>query len=439
MSENDHKPKSKDVQDLYIPDRVTLDGEASNDTVDKPKVSGKSKKKKSKGEVIVNRFDNSDNQKKFVWLLAFSAFFIATCAAYFSVRGIALLFAGSMIPVAIMASSLELGKLMTASFLYRKWGKCNMVMKTYLSIAVVALIGITTLGIFGYLSDAFDKTVTKVSLLESQIVQVEKQIKTHEKEIDKIENAADVVDTKANDSISQYQKIYDAYVGDQRARQDSLRSQMKSLDDAVAILEASPGGLFSSKTKKLKELSETQAADREAISVALLEVDSNIDAEYKRFLTKVENLRETTEQVPDNVEDVNLIYTKIRGFEQEIADKREEIRNTDIGSFKFIARSFDVDLEGVVKWFILIICCVFDPLAVVLVVGLNMMLKDMTLLKPKKVKKPAAIVGEKEIVEVEKIVEVDRPVEVERIVEVEKRLSPFESMMAYWKDRKGGK
>jgi len=96
------------------------------------------------------------NQKLFISLLAFSAMFIAGCAAYFSVRGISLLFAGSMIPVAIMASSLEVGKLMTASFLYRRWKKLKIIMKTYLSIATLILIGITSLGIYGYLSDAFD-------------------------------------------------------------------------------------------------------------------------------------------------------------------------------------------------------------------------------------------------------------------------------------------
>ena len=112
------------------------------------------------------------------------------------------------------------------------------------------------------------------------------------------------------------------------------------------------------------------------INQNLTEIDGNIDAEYKKFLLKVEKLRETTEQVPDNVDDVNNIYVKIREGEQEILTLRENIRDTDIGSFKFIARSFDMELEDVVKWFIFVICVVFDPLAVVLVVGLNMMIAD---------------------------------------------------------------
>ena len=436
---SDNKPEAKDVQDLYIPDRVHMKG-----TSNKPEGTIPDDEDYDDTEIIIDRFEHSTNQVMFVYFLAFSALFIAGCAAYFSVRGIALLFAGSMIPVAIMASSLELGKLMTASFLYRKWKKCNIVMKTYLTAAVIFLIGITTLGIFGYLSDAFDKTMTKVTLLESEIVQIEKQIVTHEKEIMKIESSADVINVKANDSIVQYQKIYDDYVNDQRTRQDSLRLQLKTLDTAIADIESSKGGLFSNKTGKLKLLRESQQPDRAAISASLLEVDKNIDGEYKRFIDKVEKLRETTEQVPDNVDDVNIIYSKIRELDQGIANRQDDIRNTDIGSFKFISRSFDIPLEVIVKWFILLICIVFDPLAVVLIIGLNMMLKDMPKTiknnRPGKEKETVEkIVEVDKIIEVEKIVEVEKIIEVEKIVEVDKSVSPMEAMFRYWKDRKGGK
>ena len=110
----------------------------------------------------------------FTCVLAASAFFIAGCAAYFSVRGISLLFSGSMISVAIMATSLEVGKLVTASFLYRKWHECRVLMKVYLSAAAILLIGITSLGIYGYLSDAFDKSITKVQMYEANISQLQK-------------------------------------------------------------------------------------------------------------------------------------------------------------------------------------------------------------------------------------------------------------------------
>ena len=93
-----------------------------------------------------------------------SAFFIAGCAAYFSVRGIALTFgavSAFTIPIMLMASSLEIGKLVAASFLYRHWHTCNSQLWFYLSFAVVLLIGITSAGIYGYLSQAFEVTLSR--------------------------------------------------------------------------------------------------------------------------------------------------------------------------------------------------------------------------------------------------------------------------------------
>ena len=86
----------------------------------------------------------------FVWSLFLSALFIAGNAAFFSVKGIALLFSGSMLPVAIMASSLEIGKLFTVSLLYRYWKESSKLLKFYLITASTTLILITSLGIYGY-------------------------------------------------------------------------------------------------------------------------------------------------------------------------------------------------------------------------------------------------------------------------------------------------
>ena len=117
---------------------------------------------------------------KFQLLLGLSALFIAGCAAFFSVFGIAKLFSGAFIAVVIMASSLELGKLVTASFLYRYWDKINQFQKIYMAAATVILVLITSAGIFGYLSNAyqgatieFEKQTTALSFKEEQIEQLE--------------------------------------------------------------------------------------------------------------------------------------------------------------------------------------------------------------------------------------------------------------------------
>jgi len=88
-------------------------------------------------------------------LLGFSALFVAFNAAFFSVFGLSKLFAGAMLSVIVMASSLELAKLVTAAYLYRYWGKINKFMKSYLLIGVITLILITSAGIFGFLSNAY--------------------------------------------------------------------------------------------------------------------------------------------------------------------------------------------------------------------------------------------------------------------------------------------
>ena len=118
--------------------------------------------------------------KNFSTLLGFSALFIAGCAAFYSVFGLSKLFAGSAIAVIFMASSLELGKLVAASFQYRFWDDINLAIKTYLIIGVITLVLITSAGIFGFLSNAyqgatvqFEKQSNELLALEDRLEQLE--------------------------------------------------------------------------------------------------------------------------------------------------------------------------------------------------------------------------------------------------------------------------
>jgi DNA repair exonuclease SbcCD ATPase subunit len=104
----------------------------------------------------------------FIAILALSAFVIAGVAAYFSVYGIATLYAGAFIPVLVMAGALEVGKLVATSFLYRYWEKINLLLKTYLLISVLALMGITSMGIFGFLTSAYQTSLAEYSTATTQ-------------------------------------------------------------------------------------------------------------------------------------------------------------------------------------------------------------------------------------------------------------------------------
>ena len=101
--------------------------------------------------------------KLFIFILAFSALFIAGNAAFFSVTGLCDLFAGAFWSVVIMASSLELGKLVTASFLHRYWTTLSRWIKIYLVSGCLILVGITSIGIFGYLSKAYQGSTLQLN------------------------------------------------------------------------------------------------------------------------------------------------------------------------------------------------------------------------------------------------------------------------------------
>ena len=117
--------------------------------------------------------ERSKHLKTYVGL---SALFVAGSAAFFSVFGLSNLFAGAKLSVIVMASSLEFGKLVAASFLYRFWNNVNKILRTYMAVGVVVLVLITSAGIFGYLSNAyqgatinFEKQSTELLALEDRL------------------------------------------------------------------------------------------------------------------------------------------------------------------------------------------------------------------------------------------------------------------------------
>ena len=121
-----------------------------------------------------------ENSKYFQYLVGLSALFIAGSAAFFSVFGLSKLFAGATLAVIIMAGSLEFGKLVGASFLYRYWNSIANWLKVYMTVGVVTLVGITSAGIFGFLSNAyqgatieFEKQTTTLIYKEDRLEQLE--------------------------------------------------------------------------------------------------------------------------------------------------------------------------------------------------------------------------------------------------------------------------
>jgi hypothetical protein len=140
----------------------------------------------------------------FVGILALTAFIIAGVAAYFSVYGIATLYAGAFISVLVMAGALEVGKLVATSFLYRYWHKTNLLLKTYILVAILTLMGITSMGIFGFLTSAYQTSLIEYSQAETQQEFLVSQKAILEKELESLTMR---VDTLNQSRLSQEQRL----------------------------------------------------------------------------------------------------------------------------------------------------------------------------------------------------------------------------------------
>ena len=117
-----------------------------------------------------------ENSKYFIYWIGLSALLIAGSAAAFSVYGLAKLFSGAFLSVVVMAGSLELGKLVTASFLYRYWKVIKWFQKVYMTIATIVLVFITSAGIFGYLSNAYQGATLEFEKQSTELLTIEERI-----------------------------------------------------------------------------------------------------------------------------------------------------------------------------------------------------------------------------------------------------------------------
>ena len=254
----------------------------------------------------MNKFFN------FKTLISFSALTIAGCAALFSVTGIGTLFAGAAVSAMVMASALELGKLVGISFLYRYWNEIPKALKSYMSVASIVLIIITSAGIYGYLSSAYAKVAAEPLKMNADIQIYNSQAQTLDEEIKR--------KTARLDQII------------------ALRGQQENrIDNLIGKSETGSNTAIRSAQNSLTELSRTATSLQREINQASAQRDS----------------------------------LKARSLTKEV----EINTNSDIGTFVYISKAIGVELDTVVKWFILIIVLVFDPLSICLVLAYNFLVK----------------------------------------------------------------
>jgi hypothetical protein len=266
-----------------------------------------------------------------------SAFLIAGIAAFFSIKGISLLFSGAFWAVVLMASSLEIGKLVATSCLYRYYHELNKAIRAYLYTAIVVLMAITSLGIFGFLTDAYNKSKFKAVAFTNKLAFVEEKKNSL---LQKFEYNKERLTTLTTIRASQEQRI-SAISKENTSSTTSKKGGLFSSDQTLTVVDKNA---LDAKTSLIKSATtEIQSAN--------LQLDE-ISRENDRLLLDIEEINSQILEV-----------------------KQKESSESDIGTFKFIASAFNLELDAAVKYFILCLVLVFDPLAVILLIVFNYLIK----------------------------------------------------------------
>jgi len=270
-----------------------------------------------------------DKVIRFDILLGIVALVIALVAAFFSVYGIATLFAGAFASTVVMGTVLEIGKLVSVTYLYRYWKQTKKWLSLYLSAALIILMLITSMGIFGYLSAAYQKSSTAYKAQQDQIVLVEKT------------------------------KIYAQNKIDQAQNRILILNEMRKAQEA-RMSEGLTNALISRNAITLKQLQ-----DQTAEMIKTTESD-----------TKIEQGK------------IDDAIKEMQDIEKRVSEMKFGENNKDIRTFEFVAKLFGTDLDTVAKWFIFLLIVVFDPLAIALILAYNVVtykkLESTNSIKPEK-------------------------------------------------------
>lgn len=252
---------------------------------------------------------NSIKERIFPFIIAISALSVSASAAVYSVTGLSMLFAGASTAVIIMAASLEVAKLVIASLLYQYWNKLNKILRVYLTIAAVVLILITSAGIYGYLSSAYQKTADQTSIVDSKIASLETKKKLYEN------------------------------------TRNGILQEKQSLSELKGTLSKG---------------STTQFTDRKGNLV----VRSN-----NASIKQIESASKSDEKLSAKLDIVNDSIFSLETKMLEI--KTTAVGESELGPLKYLSQLTGVAMDRIINWYILVIIFVFDPLAIALVVAAN--------------------------------------------------------------------
>ena len=252
--------------------------------------------------------------KIFVGIIALA---LAVCAAFFSIVGLSKLFAGAFIAVIAMATTLEASKLVIASFLYRTWSTVNKVLRTYLIIAITIIALITSIGIYGFLSGAYQTTKSKYELSKT-----------------------------ASDSLSIKKAYYDNALISYKAQLESKNSQLQSLSAIRNSQEQRALTLVNSNKS-------SRSADKSAIKT---------DKSINSLNAEINKLNDSIVKFSTESAKLNSLNTQA-GLKNEVS--------SELGSLTYISNVTGISMDTVVNILIILFMIVFDPLAICMVLAFN--------------------------------------------------------------------
>ena len=244
---------------------------------------------------------------------------ISGVSIYYSVSGLAAIFAAAAVPIIIMGASLEVGKLVTALWLHRNWKTAPLALKTYLMIATLVLMFITSIGIFGFLSRAHIEQTAGIGTVSTQIEQLNLDIRLEQDKIDNNRKIIAQLDTAVNNLL----------------QGSATQSQQTRTGNAQQA---------SNLATQATRLRQQQNTERTKLQTEITEANNKI-AELNRKKLELDQ--------------------KIKNIETEVGPIKyiaQFVYGTEAGTNKDL-------LEKAVTWLILIIIFVFDPLAVLLLIA----------------------------------------------------------------------
>ena len=341
-------------------------------------------------------------------LTLLSALSISGVAIFYSVIGLATIFPGAFVPVVIMGGVLEVGKLITASWLYRNWKFTPFMLKTYLTIAVIILSLITSMGIFGFLSKAHleqnlssETLIQRITILEDKIESEKMSIDRQNAIIDRAEKAINRDTGTASGDIEVQQSI----ISDANEKLKTLlaveTNTVRDLNDRLKVLDKNVSDVltanksFFNEEKAAADLKASQKEERKQIAIKVKEAQNRIEelkADHKQEIAKAQEIianmrigsQDNKGQFTKEIEKAEKRIFESQGnidlfiVEKQPLEKEMLTLEAEIGPVKYIAAlavdwgiTDQVETSKAVRWVILLLIVVFDPLAVLLLIAAN--------------------------------------------------------------------